>query len=157
MGNDARVRRLVLLALLALLAVAGCGGEEDPAATPAGAAQVRLNENLYDGRFEQAYADLLPAHQRIVSLARFIRCAKRASFVSVGDLQSIEVLDVFDEAVRIPGLRVRKAKAVRVRITSFSGETDTFVNHEVKVGGRWHWVLSDAAIQAYRSGACPGV
>jgi len=75
----------------------------------------------------------------------------------VGDLQSIEVLDVFDEAVRIPGLRVRKAKAVRVRITSFSGETDTFVNHEVKVGGRWHWVLSDAAIQAYRSGACPGV
>ena len=60
------MKRIALLAFVAFLALPACGGEVDPARTPAGAAQVRLLEDLYNGRFGQAYADLHPSHQAIV-------------------------------------------------------------------------------------------
>jgi hypothetical protein len=111
-------------------------------------------ESLYTGLFRHAYASLYPAHQRIVSRERFFQCGKAAP---LGTLQSLEVLDVYDDAIRIPGVRERKAKAVRVRVTLASGQTDTFVNHEVKIGTRWYWVLNSAAVRAYQAGRCPGV
>jgi hypothetical protein len=137
-----------------VVGLAGCGGEVDPATTPAGRAQVRVLEDLYNGRLTRAYASLHPDHQRLVSESRFAECAR--GVVDRGGLDSIEVLDVFDEKVRIPGLGQRKTKAVRVRVTSSDGESDTFVDHEVKVGSRWRWVLNEAAIRAYRAGKCPG-
>jgi hypothetical protein len=146
------MRRWALIAVVALLA-AGCGGEEDLAATGPGAAELRKLENLYDGHFERAWSDLHPAHQRVVSRRRFAECASRT--IAVGDLESIEVLDVFDDDVRIAGLRERKAKAVRVRVSSFEGDSFTIVDHEVKVGDRWRWVLNSAAVRAYQQGRCP--
>lgn len=145
------MRRCALIATAALL-LAGCGGEEDLAATGPGAAQVRMVENLYQGHFGAAWDDLNPEHQRIVSRAQFTRCAKQA--VAVGDLDSVEVLDVFDDDIRIPGLRERKAKAVRVRLTSRRGEQFTTVQHEIRVGDRWRWVLNAAAVRAYQRNRC---
>jgi hypothetical protein len=153
MSDHAAVRYLVA-ALLATLALAGCGGDIDPATTPAGRAQVKYLEGLYNGRFGTAYDTLHPAYKTIVSRSHFSDCA--ASTIPVGQLDSVEVLDVFDDPVQIPGAGEQKAKAVRVRITSTSGETVTFVNHEVKVGDRWDWVLNDSAITAYQAGRCPG-
>ena len=89
------VRRIGLLAFVAFLALPACGGEVDPARTPAGAAQVELMEDLYNGRFDRAYADLHPSHQTIVSRSLFARCARES--ISVGSLDSIEILDVFDD------------------------------------------------------------
>jgi hypothetical protein len=146
------MRRWALVALVALLA-AGCGGEEDPAATGAGAAAVQKYENLYSGNFGRAWEDLHPAHQGVASRARFARCARQA--IAVGDLESIEVLDVFDDDIRVAGLSERRAKAVRVRVTSFQGESFTDEDHEVEVDGRWRWILNSAAVAAYREGRCP--
>ena len=153
MSDHGAVRYLVL-ALLATLALAGCGGDVDPATTPAGRAQVRYLEDLYNGRFGPAYDTLHPAYKTVVTRSQFSDCA--ASTIPVGQLDSIEVLDVFDDPVQIPGGDGRKAKAVRVRITSTSGQTVTFVSHEVKVGDRWNWVLNDKAITEYQAGRCPG-
>jgi hypothetical protein len=153
MSDHGAVRYLVL-ALLATLTLAGCGGDVDPATTPAGRAQVRYLEDLYNGHFGPAYNTLHPAYKTIVSRSQFSDCA--ASTIPVGQLDSIEVLDVFDDPVQIPGGDGRKAKAVRVRITSTSGQTVTFVSHEVKVGERWNWILNDSAITAYKAGRCPG-
>jgi len=142
-----------LLALGATLLLAGCGGDVDPATTPAGRAQVRFLEDLYNGKAQQAYDALHPAYQRIVPRSKFVQCTKRAA---LGDLDSIDILDVYDQAVRIPGVGKVQAKAVRVRLTSIAGETTKpFVSHEVKVGPRWRWVLNPAAASAYRAGRCP--
>jgi hypothetical protein len=141
-----------LLGVVALLA-AGCGGEEDLSRTGAGAAQVRFIENLYDGRFGRAWAALHPAHRRVVTRAMFARCSKLT--IATGDLESIEVLDIFDDDISIPRIPERRAKAVRVRVASFSGDAFTVVNHEVQVGDTWHWVLNASSIRAYQRGRCP--
>lgn len=140
--------------LLAAVALAGCGGDVDPATTPAGRAQVQYLEDLYNSRFGQAYAALHPVHKQIVSRSLFSNCA--ASTIAVGQLDSIEVLDVFDDPVQISGTGEQQAKAVRVRLTSTNGKSITFVNHEVKVGDQWYWILNDSAISAYKTGRCPG-
>jgi hypothetical protein len=148
------VKHIALLAFVTLLALPACGGEVDPARTPAGAAQVRLLEDLYNGRFGQAYADLHPSHQAIVSRPDFVRCARES--IAVGALDSIEILEVFDDETRGLLLGDEPTKGVRIRLTLTDGDSTTFVNHEVKVGERWRWVLNQAAIEAYQAGRCPG-
>jgi len=142
-----------LLLLGATLLLAGCGGDVDPGHTPAGLAQVRFLDDLYNGRLDSAYQTLHPAYQRFVPRARFVTCTRNEA---LGGLDSIEILDVYDNPVEIPGSGRVGAKAVRVRLTSSDGEATTFVNHEVKVGPRWRWVLNATAARAYRAGRCPG-
>ncbi len=149
-----QVKRAALALLLISTALAGCGGETDPATTPAGRAQIDYLENLYNGRFGEAYATLHPVHQQIVSRMHFSDCA--ASTIPSGQLDSIEVLDVFEDPVEISGNGEQGAKAVRVRLTSTDGKSVTFVSHELEVGGKWYWVLNDSAIRAYQAGRCPG-
>ena len=144
---------MLLSAFGAALLLAGCGGDVDPGRTPAGQAQVRFLLDLYNGRLDSAYESLHPAFRRIVSRARFVACTHRAR---LGGLDSIQILDVYDSAVEIPGAGRVGAKAVRVRLTSSAGDSTTFVDHEVKVGPRWRWVLNDSAARAYRAGRCPG-
>ena len=140
--------RWPLPALGATLLLAGCGGSES-----AGHAQARFLDDLYNGRLDSAYAALHPAYQRIVSRKRFVACARATP---LGRLGSIEIIDVHDDTVDIPGLGSVPAKAVRVHLTSRAGSSTTFVNHEVKVGSRWRWVLNAAAAKAYQAGRCPG-
>jgi hypothetical protein len=142
-----------LVAAVAAAALVGCGGEEDLAATGPGAAQVDLLSNLYDGRYGRAWADLHPAHQRIAPRPRFVRCAQAVA--PTGDLEAIEVLDVFDDDAEIPAIPDAESRAVRLRVTSFEGETDTFVNHSVRVDDRWRWVLNGKSVAAYRQNRCP--
>ena len=146
--------RWSLLALGATLLLAGCGGDVDPGRTPAGLAQVHFLDDLYNGRLDSVYAALHPAYQRLVPQAASSPARAQAA---LGGLDSIEVLDVYDDPVEIPGSGRVGAKAVRVRLTSSDGEATTFVNHEVKVGPGWRWVLNDpAGDRAYRAGRCPG-
>ena len=145
--------RVLVAALAAVVVVAGCGGNHDPARTPAGLAQVRFLEQLYHGNLTGAYATLHPAYQRIVTRKRFVACTRKTA---LGGLDSIDVLTVYDDPVDIPGEGRVPAKAVRVRLTSSNGEATTFVNHEVEVGSEWRWVLNAAGAHAYKAGRCPG-
>ena len=147
--------RLTAISAAALLALAcaACGGEEDLSASGAGEAQVEVLDNLYGGRYDLAWDDLHPKHQQVAPLSRFVRCS--AEVAPRGALESIEVLDVFDDDAVIPGIAEDEAKAVRVRVNSLEGDSDTFVNHQVKVGEKWHWVLNAAAVRAYQQKRCP--
>lgn len=110
-------------------------------------------DNLYSGRYDLAWDDLHPKHQQIAPRSRFVRCS--AQVAPSGDLESIEVLDVFDDEAVIPGIEDGETKAVRVRVNSLQGDSDTFVNHQVEVGETWRWVLNATAFQAYEMGRCP--
>jgi hypothetical protein len=148
------VKRLALLAFLAILVLAACGGDDDPASTPAGMAEVKLLDQLYNGRFAEAYRDLHPSHQAIVSRAHFTRCARRT--IPVGQLDSIEILDVFDEETGDVLLGRDPTKGIRIKLTFSDGQTiGPYVDHEVKVGEGWRWVLNQKAIDAYRARRCP--
>jgi hypothetical protein len=143
----------VLLAFAVIVLVAGCGGEIDPARTPAGSAQVRFLENIYNGRYAQAYTELHPAYQRLVSKGRFVSCTRQ---LGLGGLDSVEVLDVYDDPVRVPEAGEVKAKAVRVRLIPTTGTAPApLVNHEVKVGSQWRWVLNQEWAGAYTANRCP--
>jgi hypothetical protein len=147
------VRRIALLAFVAFFALPACGGEDDPAHTSAGAAQVELMEDLYNGRFGRAYADLHPSHQGIVCRSLFAKCARETT--PVGSLDSIEILDVFDDETSGLLLDGEPTKGVRMRLTFKDGQsTEPFVNHEVKVDDRWRWLLNRRAIEAYEAGRC---
>jgi hypothetical protein len=147
------MRRLILAGLAVAALAAGCGGDVDPARTPAGMAQVRFLEDLYNGRLQQAYDTLHPAFQGVVPREKFVQCTRQSG---LGGLDSIEILDVFDDPATLPDGGTVGAKAVRVRLTSTSGETqEPFVSHMVKVGDAWRWVLNEKALRAYRSGKCP--
>lgn len=152
MRKDGAMLRVLFAGLAVAALVTGCGGDVDPASTPAGRAQVRFLDELYNGRIERAYATLHPAYQRIVPRSRFVQCTRQSG---LGGLDSIEILDVYDDPVQIPGGGEAGAKAVRVRLTSSDGQATTFVNHEVKVGPRWRWILNAAALKAFRAGKCP--
>jgi hypothetical protein len=151
--NDAFVRRVAVLLVLSALGLSACGGETDPATTQAGAAQVRLIADLYNGRFARAYEDLLPAHKQVVSRDLFVACARRA--IAVRSLSSVEVLEVFDETVDVPRLGKRKTKAVRLRLTSTGGLVTSIVNHELKQDDHWYWILNGKSVRAYGAGRCP--
>ena len=135
------------------LACAACGGDEDLASSGAGEAQVEVLDNLFGGRYDLAWKALHPKHQQIAPRSRFVRCS--AQVASSDDLESIEVLDVFDDNSAIPRIQGGETKAVRVRVTSLEGDSDTFVNHQVEVGEKWRWVLNADAIRAYQRGRCP--
>ena len=135
------------------LACAACGGDEDLASSGPGEAQVEVLDNLYGGRYDVAWRDLHPQHQQIAPLELFVRCS--AQVAPTGNLESIEVLDVFDDNAVIPGIDGGQVKAVRVRVNSLEGDSDTFVNHQLKVGERWHWVLNADAFRAYQQKRCP--
>ena len=116
-------------------------------------AQVRLLEDLYGGRFAEAYSDLHPSHQTIVSRPLFVRCAWETTLV--GSLDSIEILDVFDDETRGLLLGGEPTKGVRIRLTFKDGQsTEPLENHEVKVDDRWRWLLNRRAIEAYQAGRC---
>ena len=110
-------------------------------------------DNLYGERYDLAWEDLHPAHQKIAPRSLFVRCS--AQVAPTGDLESIEVLDVFDDKATIPGIQDGEVEAVRVRVNSLQGDSDTFVNHQVKVGEKWHWVLNAEAFRAYQEKRCP--
>lgn len=137
----------------ALLLAAGCGGEEDLAASGPGREEVKIQENLFDGHYERVWDDLHPVHQKLVSRERFAQCAQQVT--AVGEVESIQVLDVFEDSAQIPRLPGVESKAVRVRVTAFSGESFVDVDHLVKVGDRWRWVLNQRAIDAYAKNRCP--
>jgi len=54
MGKDGAMLRVVFAGLAVVALTAGCGGDVDPGATPAGLAQVRFLDQLYNGQIERA-------------------------------------------------------------------------------------------------------
>jgi hypothetical protein len=148
------VKPIVLAGLLAVLLLPGCGGDPDPGLTPAGQSQLELLEDLYNGRFDEAYENLHPEHQKLVSLALFERCGRET--IAVGQLDTLEILSVYDERIRVPALGEQDTTAVLIGLTLTNGlVSEPFENHAIEVDDRWVWLLNEKAVRAYAKDRCP--
>jgi hypothetical protein len=149
------VRRAILL--LVALALAGCGGGDEP--EPAEAFVTTLIRDLGSGRTAKAWESLHPLHRERVPRARYVECESRDGFG--GTVTKVDVLDVKDEPATIPGqFGERPSTAVTVGVELDVPESDeperfTLTAHVFDTDGEWSWVIGPVDYAAYMTGVCP--
>ena len=149
------VRRLALL--FATLALAGCGGGDEP--EPPGAFVTTLIRDLGSGKTAKAWESLHPLHRKRVSKARYVECESRDGFG--GTVTKVDVLDVKEEPASIPGeFGKQPSTAVTVGVTlavaeSKAPERFTLTAHVFETDGKWSWVIGPVDYAAYMTGNCP--
>ena len=85
-----------------------------------------------------------PAHKAVVARSLYSRCESEDADDTGTELTGVEILDVYDEPVQIPGESGEVAsKAVTVKITATTPLlkdplTVTRTVHAVPVDGEWH-------------------
>jgi hypothetical protein len=135
---------------LIVLLLAGCGGGEDSAAD----ISKRRFELLSKGEFGKAWELLHPAHQQIVSKEAFVRCGEMLPEPPT-PLQNIKILSTRDEQFEIPEVGTATVKRIELELRFSEADVRTPTDHIVKVDDSWRWVLTQEALDAYRSGGCP--
>jgi hypothetical protein len=110
--------------------------------------------------YAAAWRTLHPLHQQAAPLGEYVRCESASPIP--GHLQSLRVLRVADQAVRVPGVAAAvPGKAVSVRITIADRALDLAVVvddtvHLVMVDGAWRWILPQRRYERYRDNTCGG-
>jgi hypothetical protein len=156
MGRIVRAVRLAAL-LIAALALAGCGGDDEP--ENPGAFVTTLIRDLGSGRTAKAWESLHPLQKERVSQARYVECERRDGFG--GTVTAVNVLDVVEEPATIPGqFGKRPSTAVTVGVTLDVPESDdperfTITAHVFDTDGKWSWVVGSVDYAAYMTGNCP--
>jgi hypothetical protein len=152
------VRALRRAALLfATLALAGCGGDDEP--EPAGAFVTTLIRDLGSGKAATAWESLHPLHRKRVAQARYVQCESKDGFG--GTVTKVDVLEVKQEPATIPGeFGQQPSTAVTVGVTldvpeSEAPERFTLTAHVFETDGRWSWVIGPVDYAAYMTGNCP--
>ncbi len=143
--------------LLAVLALAACGGDDEPDEDPAAFART-LVQQLDRGQTGLAWDALHPSHQDAVSRARYISCEERDPIQ--GEVTGIRVANVREEPWPVPGEDDRDdSTAVTLELTLAvpDSEPQTFdlTVHLFAVDGRWRWVIGPDDYGRYADGACP--
>lgn len=145
-----------LAAAIVVLAVrSGDESEAEPGQRP-GAFMEQVYRSLLVGRHGGAWDLLHPAHQALVTRARYVECA--AEWPPTPKLQRFEVLEVSSAPLEVPLIPEKESTVVRYRVTVGAGsELDRFTatGHAVAVNGRWRWVLTTPDIGAFERGECP--
>ena len=110
--------------------------------------------------YATAWQTLHPLHQKVASEAEYVRCESASPIP--GHLQSLRVLRIVDQPVRVPGSSTAvPGKAVFVRITIADRALDIAVVvedtvHLVRVDGSWRWILPERRYERYREDGCRG-
>jgi hypothetical protein len=149
------VRRLALL--VSLLALAGCGGGDDPG-DPAAFATTLVGE-LGRGEAGKAWELLHPLHRERVPRRLYVECEQDDGFG--GAVTKVDVLEVKEEQATIPGEFGQHAStAVTLGITldtpgGAAPERFPITAHLFESDGRWTWVIGGVDYAAYMTGVCP--
>jgi hypothetical protein len=140
-------RRALLVLALVLPLAAACGGDDsDDADSGAEDALRQQFDYLSKGQYVRAYSRLHPAQQAVISEELYVQCAGQLGTIEFSD---IEIVEVFEEEVTIPGTSTRAAStAITARVTASQGSdsetiTDTF--HEFLVDGEWRFAVADVS------------
>jgi hypothetical protein len=117
---------------------------------------VHVVELIAANRYDEAWLDLHPVHQRVAPRYEYVGCESQSPIP--GHLASVRVVRTFDDPAAMGRGRMVPSTAVVVRITLAQESqrvvvTDTV--HAVRVGHRWAWVLPAWRLEDYRAGVCP--
>ena len=156
--------RLLVVALLAVALAACSGADDDDTASGRGETPkqfaVRITSLLRDGRFDAAWQDLHPEHQKLVTRQALADCWTQTDDVLNNPDVALEVTRVQDEDWEIPGTSLtRPSKAITVQavVRQTEGERvlETWTQHAFAVEGRgWTWILAPALLEDARTSVC---
>ena len=149
--------RAAVLLLSLTIALAGCGGDDEPEQTPE-AFVTTLIRQLGNGQTSAAWEELHPEHRERVPRQLYVRCEKGDPFG--GEVEKIDVLEVKPEPATVPGTfgeRPSTAVTVGVTLKPEAGQTERFsmTAHVFENDGRWSWVIGPVDFASYMAGQCP--
>ena len=138
--------------LLAVLALAGCGGSSQPKDDPAKFA-VSVIDQIVHNRYSQVWDDLHPTDQAVAPLAEYVQCETRNPVITVP--RSVKVKSVNDESVGLGDGTFVKSKAVDVKLGFAGGFHVTHTVHVVASHGKWKYILPSWRFRDYKADKCP--
>jgi hypothetical protein len=154
-GRIVRIVRVTAL-LLAVVALAGCGGDEPQ---KPGDFVTTLIRDLGAGQTAKAWELLHPLHRAKIPRERYVECESKDGFG--GKVTKVAVLAVKRQPATIPGqFGERPSTAVTVGVTLDVPESNvperfTLTAHVFDVDGKWAWVVGPVDYAAYMTGNCP--
>lgn len=134
--------------LFAVVALAGCGGEDETAPEFA----TRVIGLLGEAQAGAAWDELHPAHREAVPRRLYVRCEGGDGLG--GAVAEIDVAGVREERAAVPGRGDEPGTEVAVRLR-IGGEPVELDMHVFDVDGEWTWVIGANDYAAYAAGRCP--
>jgi hypothetical protein len=143
-----------LLAALAVLALAGCGGSSSaaPKADPRQAA-VKVLDQIVHNRYTEAWDDLHPTDQGVAPRAEYVGCESRSPVIATP--RSVRVVGLKDESIGLGDGSFVQSKAVALRLGFAGGFKLTHTVHLVASDGAWKWILPSWRFRDYKADRCP--
>ena len=143
-----------VLATLAVLALAGCGGSSSaaPKSDPRQAA-VKVLDQIVHNRYTEAWDDLHPTDQAVAPRTEYVGCESRSPVIAKP--RSVRVVGVKDESIGLGDGSFVQSKAVALRLGFAGGFKLTHTVHLVASHGEWKWILPGWRFRDYRADRCP--
>lgn len=105
-------------------------------------------------RYRETWTTLDPAQQQLVPRDVYVRCESRSPIP--GRLRSLRVLGSGPATLQVPADGTLAGWAVRLRLViaapAFPPAVVVHTFHAVRVGGNWHWYLSQQRLALYGAG-----
>jgi hypothetical protein len=141
-------------ALLIALALAGCGGDDEPETGDLGAGEFlqQVTAEHLRGEYSETWDELHPAHQELITQLQLVYCGEREP--DLAEDTTVRVLSVRPVTIRLPRVPERDAQAVRIELRDEQDIVDRYTSHVVQVDGEWRWVLSRPFLRALEKGNC---
>lgn len=139
-------------ALLAVLALAACGGSSQPKDDPAKFA-VSVVDQIVHNRYSKVWDDLHPKDQAVAPFGEYVACETRNPVITAP--RTVKVKSVNDESVGLGDGTFVKSKAVDVRLGFAGGFHVTHTVHVVASHGKWKYILPSWRFRDYKADTCP--
>jgi hypothetical protein len=142
----------VVVALAALLLVAGCGSSGAPKESPKVAA-LRVLDQIVHNQYAEAWGDLHSIDQHVAPLAEYVGCETRSPVIARP--LTARAVRVGSESVGLGDGKFVESTAVDIRMTFAGNFTLVHTVHLVAEKGRWKWIIPSRRYRDYKADRCP--
>jgi hypothetical protein len=143
--------RPALIALVAALALAGCGPSK-PASDP-GDFALSLTNRILANKYTEAWGDLYEVDQKVAPLSEYVGCETRSPVIARP--RSVKVVSVNTESVGLGDGKFVESTAVDIRMGFAGSFSLVHTVHLVAEDGRWKWILPSWRFRDYKADRCP--